>query len=70
MNKFIAILFVVLSLIGLSSCFGGIEFSLNYIVDGEIYHTATTNGKEIVKIPENPTKQEYIFDGWYLDEGE
>ena len=50
----------------LSACFGGVEFNLNFIVDGDVYDTVTTNGKEIVKIPEDPTKDGYTFDGWYV----
>ena len=70
MKKLVAILLVMLSIVGLSSCLGGVEFELNFVVDGEIYDTVTTNGKEIVKIPNNPAKEDYTFDGWYWDKGE
>ena len=70
MRKIITILLVMLSIVGLFSCLGGVEFELNFVVDGEIYDTVTTNGKEIVKIPNNPAKEGYTFDGWYWDKGE
>ena len=60
----------MLSIVGLSSCLGGVEFELNFVVDGEIYDTVTTNGKEIVRIPDNPAKEGYTFDGWYWDKDE
>ena len=70
MKKLVAILLIMLSIVGLSSCLGGVKFELNFVVDGEIYDTVTTNGKEIVKIPNNPAKEGYTFDGWYWDKDE
>ena len=70
MRKIITILLVMLLIVGLSSCLGRVEFELNFVVDGEIYDTVTTNGKEIVKIPDNPAKEGYTFDGWYWDKDE
>ena len=68
MKKLVAILLIMLSIVGLSSCLGGVEFELNFIVDGETYDTVKTSGKEIVKIPTDPTKDGYTFDGWYWDD--
>ncbi|MBR3805417.1 MAG: leucine-rich repeat protein [Clostridia bacterium] len=70
MRKIITILLVMLSIVGLSSCLGGVEFELNFVVDSETYDTVSTNGKEIVKMPSDPTKDGYIFDGWYWDQDE
>ena len=70
MKKLVTILLVVLSIVGLFSCFGRVEFELNFIVDDETYDTIITEGKEIVKIPPNPTKEGYSFDGWYWDKDE
>ena len=55
--------------LGLASCGNDVEFNVKFIVDGEIYATVGTNGEETIKIPENPTKDGYIFDGWYWDNG-
>ena len=45
------------------------EFQLKFMVDGEVYAVVNTAGEETVKLPENPTKEGYIFDGWYWDDG-
>ena len=45
------------------------EFQLKFVVDGEVYAVVNTAGEETVKLPENPTKEGYIFDGWYWDDG-
>ena len=45
------------------------EFQLKFMVDGKVYAVVNTAGEETVKLPENPTKEGYIFDGWYWDDG-
>ena len=45
-----------------------VEFKLNFIVDNEIYTTINTNGEEVIKMPTNPSKEGFTFDGWYWDE--
>ena len=45
-----------------------VQFQLKFVVDGEVYHTIDTNGEEAVTLPADPTKDGYIFDGWYWDE--
>lgn len=44
-------------------------FKIDFIVDGQVYASANTNGGGIVDIPENPVKEGFVFDGWYLDDG-
>ena len=51
---------------GLTAC-NKVEFKVNFVVDGEVYSTINTNGEEIIKIPENPIKEGYTFDGWFWD---
>ncbi len=46
---------------------GKVEFKVNFVVDDEIYATINTNGEEVIKMPTDPTKEGYIFDGWYWD---
>lgn len=58
---------VALSLAVLSACAVGVKFNLNFVVDGEIYATINTDGEEVISLPNDPTKDEYIFDGWYWD---
>ena len=50
-----------------SSCGGVVEISVNFVVDGEAYHTISTTGEEAITMPQNPTKEGYVFDGWYWD---
>ena len=52
---------------GLASCGKDVEFNVNFVVDGEVYATVGTSGNETIRIPENPSKDGYIFDGWYWD---
>ncbi|HBK02109.1 MAG TPA: hypothetical protein DDY77_03665 [Clostridiales bacterium] len=55
-----------LSLFAFVGC-GKVDFKLNFVVDGEVYATISTNGKEAIKLPANPEKEGYVFDGWYWD---
>lgn len=54
------------ALLTLASC-GGVLVEVQFIVDGEVYETITTTGKETVKVPTSPTKEGYEFKGWYWD---
>lgn len=62
---------VLLSLLMLvmifASCGGVVEISVNFVVDGEVYHTISTTGESAITMPQNPTKEGYVFDGWYWD---
>ena len=61
----IIILFVFL----LTSCGETkVSFKLNFIVDSEVYATIDTNGNEVIQMPKDPVKEDYIFDGWYWDQ--
>ena len=70
MKKTLSILFVFALIFTfvfiLSSC-GNSSCEVNFIVDGEVYNTVATNGKESVTLPENPVKKGYKFEGWYRD---
>ena len=58
-------------MIALIACFmiacSAVEFKVNFVVDGETIKTVSTSGTEVISIPENPTKEGYVFDGWYWD---
>ena len=73
MKKILSALFCLLLgallTVGFASCGKDVEFNVNFIVDGETYATIGTGGEETIKIPENPTKEGYTFDGWYWDDG-
>ena len=46
---------------------GDVVYKVDFIVDGEVYSSFETGGNEKVVIPESPTKEGCIFDGWYRD---
>ena len=52
--------------IGLVAC-AGVQFKLTFIVDDKVYATIDTSGDEVVAMPKDPEKEDYIFDGWYWD---
>lgn len=74
MKKFKMRTLAVLLLL-ISSLFGygcalevNFDYNVRFIVDGVQVAEAGTNGKYI-SMPKNPTKTDYVFDGWYWDEG-
>ncbi len=73
MKRVLSLLFTIILTLtltaGLASCGKDVEFNVNFVVDGEIYATVGTSGEETIRIPENPTKDGYAFDGWYWDNG-
>jgi len=64
----LCLLLLVFGVFSFSACKNEVEnFNLSFKVNGETYQTITTSGDEATAIPENPTKEGYIFDGWYWD---
>jgi len=71
MKRFTTLSFVLcvfILLLSLASC-NKVVFKINFVVDGEIYDSITTQANKTISMPQNPTKEEYIFDGWFWDEG-
>ena len=56
-------------LLAFSACGTQVRFHLNFVVDGQVYDTIDTAGREAISMPQNPTKANDEFDGWYWDEG-
>lgn len=63
---FLSVLMLVACAIGIAAC-GQVEFKLSFIVDGEVYASIDTSGDEVITMPDDPEKENYIFDGWYWD---
>ena len=40
-------------------------YTVTFMVDGEVYHTETTEWDKSTVFPDEPTKLGYEFDGWF-----
>lgn len=65
----LAIVLLLIALVSVTACGKETDFKVDFIVDGNVYATIHTSGKEVLKMPDDPTKDGYIFDGWFRDEG-
>lgn len=45
-------------------------YAVSFCVDGETFRTVEISGTQKVIMPTEPAKEGYIFNGWFLDEGE
>lgn len=68
-SRVLIILFLMISLFTISGCKKKVKFNVNFYVENQIYEVVGTNGKEVIEMPTNPTKEGYTFEGWYWDEG-
>ena len=56
------------AMISLTAC-GKVDFTVKFSVDGETYASVSTGGSEVIKMPADPQKDGYTFDGWFWDDG-
>ena len=63
----ITLLMACITMFSLTACGGNVEFKIKFVVDDQVYATVNTSGSEIIRMPENPTKDDYNFDGWFWD---
>ena len=71
-KRFLTILLASLVACIAASLFGcgkTVEFKVDFMVDGSVYASVSTSGDEVIKMPNDPEKSGYVFDGWYWDEG-
>ena len=64
----IAVILLIVLCAVLISC-NGVKIGINFYVDGEFYEGVRTKGEEEIKMPDDPVKEGYVFQGWYWDEG-
>jgi len=67
-SAILVLVFVIVSAFGLTSCKES-KHKVDFISDGKVYSSVETNGNERIKMPEDPEKEGYSFEGWYRDEG-
>lgn len=60
---------IILTAVVLCACTGENKYTVKYIVDGQVYTTASVNRGGKLQMPNEPQKSGYRFDGWYLDDG-
>jgi hypothetical protein len=67
MKKKLIGIFILLLLAATVAACKKIEFKVSFIVDDEVYATLNTSGDETIKMPDDPTKEAVLFDGWFWD---
>ena len=67
----LCVMTLVLCVFSFSSCdlLGIGQFDVTFTVDGEEYQVVRAKINEAIELPEDPTKEGYTFDGWYIDDG-
>lgn len=78
MKKSIRILFCAVMILAMALCvftacnttIQSVKFKITFDVDGVSYFEINTQGSEVLQMPDNPTKEDYLFDGWYWDKDE
>lgn len=69
--KYILLGFVIILLIGSIIVYFKLNtYQVNFYNEGELYKSVETRRNRAMKEPETPTKEGYIFIGWYNENGE
>ena len=72
MKKLLVLILSVIAaftaILSLTAC-GKVDFTIKFSVDGETYASVSTGGSEVIKMPADPQKDGYTFDGWFWDDG-
>lgn len=64
----ITVVFISLTLVGCNN--NAVSFEINFDINGgSIVESVTYDGSNVITIPDNPTKDGFIFDGWFWDNG-
>ena len=71
MRKSLAKLFIILLIFitCVCTCFSCSQskIKIEFVVDGEVYHTLELEDDVVILFPEKPEKEGYVFLGWYFD---
>lgn len=66
-KKLFKLFVIILALAFLLAAYLSISLPLTFEVDGKTYKTVITTGRKAIKMPKDPLKEGYVFDGWYWD---
>lgn len=62
-------IFCVLIILSISACDNDINYSIYFDTNGGTeVEPIKTDGESEISMPDNPTKEGYVFDGWYWDD--
>ena len=72
MKKLLQISFVIVAILTLMLIAAAcgktvVNIGVDFIVDGATYAQVSTTGQETISLPKDPTKEGYVFRGWYWD---
>ncbi len=66
LKLFATVMLICLSMAMLTAC-EDVNVEVTFIVDDEVYAVVNLQDGDTVEMPEDPTKDGFVFDGWYLD---
>ena len=69
MKKIVSLILVLMMVLSAITACSSVDFTISFMVDGEEYSSISTNGKEVIKMPQDPKKEGYVFKGWFWDNG-
>lgn len=73
MKKRLIACLIVIGLICLCCVLSGCDeetYVIEFVVDGEVYHKSDVVNNSIKNMPKNPTKEDYVFKEWQLENGD
>lgn len=65
---FLVVLLFALLFVGVYYLMQEKQYTVSFYVDGQVVSTVKTKGNENINLPSNPSKTDYLFDGWFVDE--
>lgn len=66
---FIFVTIILVLIFSLTACNKQTDVKLSFIVDDELYHVIDLLENDTIILPDNPTKEGYVFEGWFWEDG-
>lgn len=67
--RIIAAILMIATLTPLLTSCANTEYTVDFMVDGELYQSVSAKKPDDLALPENPEKSGFTFIGWYYDDG-